>query len=363
MTSHSPLPPLSTIGILGGGQLGRMLAIAAADMGYHVHIYCPEEDSPAAEVARYCTVGTYNDIRKLKDFAKKLDVITYEFENIPAEPIAIIAEHVGIFPSPQILAVSQHRLLEKQTIKDMGVETTPFMAVSNLDDLQVAVSKLGLPSVLKTSKMGYDGKGQVVLRLVDDIKQSWDRLASDELILEAFVDFSMEISVIVARDMNGNVSCYQPVQNIHKHHILHETIVPAPISLELATDAENIARKLAVGLDLVGLLAVEMFVTSDNKILVNEIAPRPHNSGHWTLDAAVTSQFEQTIRAVCGLNLGSTDRLCKARMQNIIGDDINNWQKYSAQKNAKLHLYGKKETKLGRKMGHVTFLGQMTDDR
>lgn len=351
-----PLPPLSTIGILGGGQLGRMMAIAAAEMGYHAHIYCPERDCPASEVARYHTIGEYNDIKKLVRFAENVDVVTYEFENIPASPVAAIAKIVNVFPSPMILSTSQHRVLEKQEVNDMGIATAPFVPVSSLEELRFAIRTIGLPAVLKTARMGYDGKGQVILRKESEIKTAFAKLASNELILEGFVDFTMEISVIVARDYKGNIECYCPVQNTHKHHILHETIAPAPISKKLATKAETTAKKIAEELDLIGLLAIEMFVTSDDKILVNEIAPRPHNSGHWTLDAAITSQFEQVIRAVCGLPLGNPARLCDARMLNLIGDDVNDWKKYSAEKNAKLHLYGKKETKAGRKMGHITFL-------
>jgi 5-(carboxyamino)imidazole ribonucleotide synthase len=351
-----PLPSLSTIGILGGGQLGRMMAMAAAEMGYHAHIYSPEKESPASEVARYNTIGEYNDIKKLVRFAESVDVVTYEFENIPASPVAAIAKIAHVFPSPQILATSQHRVLEKQALNNMGIATAPFVPVSSQEELKAAVKKLGLPSVLKTARMGYDGKGQVILRKESDVKNAIEKLASNELILEGFVDFTMEISVIVARDAKGNIECYCPVQNTHKHHILHETIAPAPISKKLATKAETVAKKIAQELDLIGLLAIEMFVTSDDKILVNEIAPRPHNSGHWTIDAAITSQFEQVIRAVCGLPLGNPARLCDARMLNLIGDDIDNWKKFSAMPNAKLHLYGKKETKSGRKMGHVTFL-------
>jgi len=350
------LPPLSTVGILGGGQLGRMMAMAAAEMGYHVHIYCPEKDSPASEVARYHTIGEYNDIKKLVRFAESVDVVTYEFENIPASPVAAIAKIVSVFPSPQILATSQHRVLEKQAMRDMGIATAPFVPVSSLEELRFAVRAIGFPAVLKTARMGYDGKGQIILRKESDVKTAIDKLGSKELILEGFIDFTMEISVIVARDSEGNIECYCPVQNTHKNHILHETIAPAPIDKKLATKAETIAKKIAQEVDLIGLLAIEMFVTNDDKILVNEIAPRPHNSGHWTIDAAITSQFEQAIRAVCSLPLGNPARLCDARMLNLIGDDVNDWKKYSNEPNAKLHLYGKKETKAGRKMGHVTFL-------
>lgn len=355
-----PLPPLSTIGILGGGQLGRMMAMAAAQMGYHVHIYCPEENCPASEASKYTTTGKYDDTAALVKFAKSVDVVTYEFENIPAEPVAEITKYANVFPSPQILATSQHRVLEKQEINKMGIATAPFVPVSSVGGLHEATQKIGIPSVLKTARMGYDGKGQFMLKSVNDIEKAWEKLGGSELILEGFVDFSMEISVIVARDIKGNIQCYCPVQNIHKNHILHETIAPAPISEKLATEAENIAKKIADGLNLVGLLAIEMFVTADG-ILVNELAPRPHNSGHWTIDAAITNQFEQTIRAVCGLVLGNPARLCDARMLNLIGDDVDDWEKYSSEKNAKLHLYGKKETKPGRKMGHVTYL--ITDNR
>ncbi len=353
-----PLPPLSTIGILGGGQLGRMMAMAAAEMGYHVHIYCPEQDSPASEVAKYTTIAEYDDVAALLAFAKKVDVVTYEFENIPATPVAEIAKHVGVFPSPHILATSQHRVLEKQAINAMGIATAPFAPISSADDLRAAVTTIGLPAILKTARMGYDGKGQTALRSEADVTNAIHQINFSEYshILEGFVDFAMEISVLVARDSAGNTSCYCPVQNTHKHHILAETIAPAPISEKLAAEAEKIACLVAEKLNLVGLLAIEMFVTRDNKILINELAPRPHNSGHWTMNAAITCQFEQVIRAVCGLPLGNPARLCDARMINLIGDDVNDWQKYASQPNAKLHLYGKKETKSGRKMGHVTFL-------
>lgn len=350
------LPPLSVIGILGGGQLGRMLAIAAAEMGYHAHIYCPEKDSPASEVARFCTIGEYNDMESLSRFAKSVGVVTYEFENIPAAPVVEIAKHVNVFPSPHILATMQHRVLEKKAINAMGIATAPFAAVSSLKELRDAARIIGFPSVLKTARMGYDGKGQIILRNERELENSTIIEPESSYILEGFIDFTMEISVIAARDMQGNIQCYCPVQNIHKNHILAETIVPAAMPANLTSEAQSIACRIADGLDLVGLLAIEMFVTNDHKILVNEIAPRPHNSGHWTIDAAITSQFEQTIRAVCGLPLGNPERLCDARMINLIGDDINDWQSYTMKENAKLHLYGKKEVKLGRKMGHVTFL-------
>lgn len=356
------LPPLSTIGIIGGGQLGRMMAISAAQMGYQVHIFSPEQDSPAGEVAKFTTIAAYDDEKALSEFAGKVDVVTYEFENISVAPLEKISKLVPIFPSPRILAISQHRVQEKQAVNNMKIATAPFAAVSSVDELQKAIDKISLPAVLKTCRMGYDGKGQIILKNISDLQNGIDFCTRNskgeicDLILEGFVDFTMEISVIVARDIAGNTLCYCPVQNIHKNHILAETIAPAPINSELANKAENIAVRIAENFNLIGLIAIEMFVTRDNEILVNEIAPRPHNSGHWTIDACITSQFEQSIRAACGLPLGSPQRLCDARMLNLIGDDINKWSEYFDQPNAKLHLYGKKETKSGRKMGHVTFV-------
>lgn len=360
-----PLAPNSIIGILGGGQLGRMMAIAAAEMGYRVHIYCPEAHSPASEVACYNTIDKYEDMEAIMRFAKSVDVVTYEFENIPSAPVEAIAGVVNIFPSPKVLATSQHRVLEKTAVNGFGIATAPFVPVSSYDELLEAVKKLGLPAVLKTATMGYDGKGQVILCSEGDVENLrtgelgnlFFDSPSPQLILEGFVPFKMEISVIVARDKAGEVRCYCPVQNIHKHHILAETIAPAPISPELAAEAEKIAKTIAIGLDLVGLMAIEMFVAEDNKILVNELAPRPHNSGHWTMDACITSQFEQSIRAVSGLPLGDPSRMRDALMINLIGDDVADAQDYLNQPNAKLHLYGKQEARAGRKMGHVTFLG------
>jgi len=357
-SSHHPIPPGSTIGILGGGQLGRMLAMAAAEMGYHVHIYCPEQDAPASEVAKFTTVAAYENIGALQEFAQSVDVVTYEFENIPADPVAELARHAKVRPSPEILNMSQHRILEKQAINHLGIATAPFMPVSSPEELVLAKEAIGLPAVLKTCRMGYDGKGQWKItgeKELNDLKAQ-NIFSESSHILEGFVPFRMEISVIIARDVMGNIDCYCPVQNTHKNHILHETIAPAPISVSLTEKAEHIARTIARGLDLVGLMAIEMFVTDNDDILVNEVAPRPHNSGHWTIDACTTSQFEQTIRAICGLPLGSTERLCDAKMLNLIGDDVKDWQHYTAMPDAKLHLYGKKEARPGRKMGHVTYL-------
>ena len=350
------IAPGATIGILGGGQLGRMLAIAAAELGYHVHIYCPEKECPASEVAAFTTTAAYDDLDALKRFARSVDVVTYEFENIPADPVIELAQFVPVRPDPTVLNTSQHRVTEKTLLNALGISTASFFAVTNLDELQEASGTVGLPAVLKTCRMGYDGKGQVMLTPSSNFAATWSNLKTDDAILEGFVKFRMEISVIIARDIHGHMECYCPVQNIHKNHILSETIAPAPISPVLAKKAEAIAHTVAKGLDLIGLMAIEMFVTDDDEILVNELAPRPHNSGHWTIDACVTSQFTQTIRAVCGLPLGSPARLSDARMLNLIGDDVEQWETFASAPNAKLHLYGKKEAREGRKMGHVTVL-------
>ena len=317
------IKPGAIIGILGGGQLGRMLAIAAAEMGYHAHIYCPEKGAPASEVAKYTTTAEYDDAKALKCFARSVDVVTYEFENIPAAPLKPIAKKIR--PTLKTLELCQHRVLEKQALNRLGVATTAFAPVNSDAQLKTAIKQLGLPAVLKTATMGYDGKGQWKIKKPSDMSSL---PASGEYILEKFIPFRMEISVIVARGADGDIACYPPVQNIHKNHILSETIAPAPIASVLTKKAEKMARAIAEELELVGLMAVEMFVTDDDQILVNELAPRPHNSGHWTIDACLTSQFEQAIRAVCGLPLSSTDRLCDAKMLNLIGDDSKDAAKY-----------------------------------
>ncbi len=348
--------PGATIGIIGGGQLGRMLAIAAAELGYLTHIYTPEQHSPASQVSWKTTVADYSDSKALQVFAGSVDVITFEFENIPHESLEMLESRRPVFPSAHVLKTGRNRIREKTFINETGIATAEFFKITHEEELKRATGKTGLPAILKTSELGYDGKGQVTLRPESDLAQAWKGLHTQEAVLEKFVDFRMEISVIVARGKDGAVSCYVPVQNIHKNHILDVTMAPAPIEKSLAAEAEAIAVKIAEALTLRGLLAVEMFVTKDNRLLVNEIAPRPHNSGHWTMDACVTSQFEQAIRAVCGLPLGNPQRLCDAEMKNLIGDDVNSARNYLTDTNARLHLYGKKEIRPGRKMGHVNIL-------
>lgn len=349
------IKPGSTIGIIGGGQLGRMSALAAFHLGYKVHIFSPSAEDPAKQVTPLATTAAYDDADALKKFAASVDVVTFEFENIPADAIRMIAAITPTHPSADVLHITQHRRREKEFLRSIGIATAPFAPVYDEDSLRHGTAAVGFPCILKTAEEGYDGKGQRTIREPAERNKAWEELRNKESVLESFVDFEMELSVIVAR--NGKeTACYQPVHNIHKNHILHKTIVPAPIAPEAAAEAISVATRIADGIRLQGLLAVEMFLTRDGKILVNELAPRPHNSGHWSMDACATSQFEQHIRAVCGLPLGATEILCSAEMLNLLGDDVNDIDKYLADPRAKLHLYGKSEARAGRKMGHVNFL-------
>lgn len=350
------IAPGGTIGIIGGGQLGRMMAMAAAELGYFVHIYTNEQDSPASHVAAKTTVASYGDEIALLEFVYNVDVVTFEFENIPHQSLEFLEQAKPVFPSATILKISCDRFREKTFINDLGIATAQFKKVTDLESLHQAVKIIGLPSVLKSTTMGYDGKGQVKLTKSSDLEAVWKNFNATEAILEHYVDYDMEISVIVTASHHGAPVCYVPVQNIHKNHILDTTIAPAVIADELANEAQKVAVKIAEGLQLRGILAVEMFVTKQHEILVNEIAPRPHNSGHWTMDSCITDQFEQAIRAVCGLSLGNVERFCDVTMKNLIGDDVLHLQSYLENKNAKLHLYGKKEVRSGRKMGHVNLL-------
>ena len=347
--------PGSTIGILGGGQLGRMLAQAAARMGYHCHIYAPENDPPAAEVAATFTRADYTDAAKMAEFAKSCAVVTYEFENIPFDPVAAIAKLVPVRPGTEALRITQDRIFEKDFCNGRGISTAPWRKVTSVADLEAAIDALGTPLVLKTCRMGYDGKGQVKVTKREDAAEAFAALKSDHLVAEGFVSFKRELSVVLARGLDGSIASWGPVENIHRNHILWRTHAPAVIAPDLAAQAERIAASLAEGLDYVGVLAVELF-DSGTAILVNEMAPRVHNSGHWTMDAATTSQFEQHIRAICGLPLGAPDRLCDAVMENLIGDEIDAWPRLLAEPATKLHLYGKAEARPGRKMGHVNRL-------
>ena len=348
-------PPGATIGIVGGGQLGRMLARAASRMGYKTHIYTPEKDSPASHVATKTTIGAYQDAAALRDFGQSVDIVTFEFENVPAETLEMLEAIVTVRPKPSVLFTTRHRLREKEFIRGQGIQTAPFYPVLSEKSLAEAVHKIGAPSVLKTNELGYDGKGQVVIRDVANAAAAWNSLGKSECILEGFVEFSAEASVIVARSTLGEMRCYPLVENIHRDHILHRTIAPAPFVDAHQEQATKIAKTLAEALDIVGLLAVELFVT-DKGLLVNELAPRPHNSGHWTIEGAPTSQFEQHVRAICGWALGDTSARGPCEMINLLGDEWQQWSHYAKMGQAHVHLYGKTESRPGRKMGHVTLV-------
>ncbi len=356
MTQNKPLPPGSTIGIIGNGQLGRMTALAAARLGYMCHVFGPGNDSPAEQVSHKATVAEYDDHEALIAFADACDVVTFEFENIPHESVQLLSEHVDVRPGWNCLHLSQDRLIEKTFINECGVETAPFASVNSLNDLEAAVEKLGRPSILKTTRMGYDGKGQALIRPETDLESAYDSMAGAESVLEGFVDFQREISVVIARSACGQWTAFEPAENKHVDGILDTSTVPAHIPDGLVEEAVRIAVTLAEKMALVGLLAVEMFHTKDDRLIVNEMAPRPHNSGHWTQDACYSDQFEQFVRAVCGLPLGSVERRNDLIMKNLIGFDVEKWPDYLNEPNAKLHLYGKATTKRGRKMGHVNLV-------
>lgn len=361
MTTMRIIAPDSTIGILGGGQLGRMTALAAAELGYKAHIFCQSADEPAAQVSNRVTLASFDDRGALESFARRCDVVTLEWENIPITALEIVNAITPVFPGPQSLAVAQDRWLEKQSAADNGIAAAACVAIESAEELSMAVQKIGLPALLKTRRMGYDGKGQVCLQPGDDPSKAWKTLNDTPAILEAFVDFECEISMIAARRVDGEMAFYPPVRNIHRDGILAETHIPAALGDETRNEAEAMVRRLAMALDLTGLLAVEMFVlkqpdAAGRRVLMNEMAPRPHNSGHWTMDACATSQFTQLIRAICGLPLGSTAVLAKAVMYNLLGDEAEEWQRWLAMPQARLHLYGKSEARPGRKMGHVTVM-------
>jgi 5-(carboxyamino)imidazole ribonucleotide synthase len=351
------LPPGSTIGMLGAGQLGRMTALAAARLGYRTHVYAPDAaDSPCAQVSAACTIAGWDDTTALAAFAAAVDVVTLEWENVPVATVEFLTGRVPVHPGAGVLAVAQDRCAEKDFANRLGIATAPWAAVHDAGDVARALASLGPHAILKSTRLGYDGKGQVRLGPGSDAAAAWQSLSAAAGIVEGLVDFTCEVSVIVARTAAGAMATFPVVENRHAHGILDRTLVPAAVSPAVAGEADRIARCLAGALNLVGVLAVEMFVTPTGAVLVNEMAPRPHNSGHWTMDACATSQFEQLVRAVCGLPLGSTGRLADAEMVNLIGDDALSWPLLLAEPGARLHLYGKAEVRPGRKMGHVTRL-------
>lgn len=350
------LPPGSTIGIFGGGQLGRMTAMAAARLGYKCHIYAPESDIPASQVSAATTRAPYDDAAALEAFARSVDVVTLEFENIPVEAVNSVATITAVHPGAGVLEICQDRIREKSFLNGIGIGTAPWAEVTDIESLRAAEAKIGRPAVLKSARLGYDGKGQAALRDGDDAAGILASVGAESCILEGFVDFALEVSVMVARGQDGETATWPAVENRHVNHILDTTIAPADISVAVAAKAGKIARHIAGEIGLIGVMGVEMFVTRDEDVLVNEMAPRPHNSGHWTIDACPASQFEQLARIVCGLPLGSTDRHSDAEMKNLIGDEADAWPEILAEPGAYLHLYGKAESRPGRKMGHVTRL-------
>ncbi len=351
------LRPGATIGILGGGQLGRMTALAAAELGLKCHVFTPERDSPAAEVCARVTVAPYEDETALEAFARGVDVVTYEFENVPAQTARVVSALTSLRPGARALATTQDRLEEKSFVAGLGLPTAPFAGIDSVADLEAALARLGRPAVLKTRRFGYDGKGQVKIADGMDAATAFDAIGRQPAILEGFVTFTREVSVVAARGEDGSIAAFDVCENAHRNHILDVTQVPASIAPETGRAALDAAAAIGAALDYVGVFTVEMFVVGDGGregIVVNEIAPRVHNSGHWTIEGAETSQFEQHVRAICGWPLGSPARMGDVTMTNLIGADADTWQAILAEPGARLHLYGKTEARPGRKMGHVT---------
>jgi len=366
MKRQPVIKPGATIGILGGGQLGRMIALAGRAMGYRFLTMDPTPDAPCGQIADEQIVADYHDAKAALELAEKSDLITYEFENVDATVAEILETKSFVPQGSRLLRITQNRIKEKTAIQDMGIPVAPFRVVASLEDLEAAIEELGLPAVLKTATGGYDGKGQWVLRQQEELEQAYAELsqAGVELIVEQFVSFSKEVSVIAARSLSGEISTFPVAENVHVHNILHLSIVPARVSAEIELRAKQIAEQIAEQLEVVGLIAVEMFVTADGRLYVNELAPRPHNSGHYTMDACVTSQFEQHLRAICNLPLGSTRLLSPVVMVNILGEHMEATLAMAEKlpPATKLHLYGKKESKEKRKMGHLNVLADTTEE-
>jgi 5-(carboxyamino)imidazole ribonucleotide synthase len=357
---RDPLPPGSTIGILGGGQLARMLALAAGNLGLRCHIFAPENDSPAFLVSAAKTVASYTDFKALKEFAGKVDVVTYEFENVPAETASYFAGQVPVAPGVAALQTAQDRIAEKTFISGLGIPVAPFAEISDVASLEDAVLQIGRPSILKTRRFGYDGKGQTRIDQDKSPAAAWSEIGNAPAVLEGFIRFDKEISVIAARSWDGSVAVFDVTENHHENHILKTSAVPADIAPAVCKEARRIGAEIIAALDYVGVVGIEMFVAG-TEVIVNEIAPRVHNSGHWTMDACCVSQFEQHIRAVCGWPLGSVERHCDVVMTNLLGDDIKRWPALAAEPSVRLHIYGKRESRRGRKMGHFNRLTPRQD--
>lgn len=364
--NRKPILPGSTVGVLGSGQLGRMFAMAARRMGYLVHTFSPETDTPTGQISDKEFTASYEDHERVREFARGVDVVTFEFENIPSSTVESVAEIVPVRPSGQVLHTAQQRIREKTFLSSRGFPVTPFRSVNSIEDLHAALGEIGVPAVLKTAGFGYDGKGQTRIERVEDCSEAFDAVGRQEAILEAFVDFEREVSVVAARGISGAMTNYGVIENSHERHILDVSVSPARVEPDVLREATRIAESILVELDVVGVLCVEFFLRPDGRLFVNELAPRPHNSGHLTIDACVTSQFEQQLRAVCGLPLGSTEQFTPAAMANILGDlwqeGEPDWAAACAFPNVKLHLYGKHEPRPRRKMGHLTSRAATTPD-
>jgi len=354
-----PLEPGAVIGILGGGQLGRMLSVAAARLGFRSHIFEPGANPPAGHVADQVTTAAYDDVAALTQFAQNVDVITFEFENIPTAALDVLQTHRPIRPGREALRISQDRLTEKQFLQGLGLKTAPFADITDLASLTAALDQIGTPAILKTRRLGYDGKGQVRLNTPEDAKAGLAQMGGAPTIMEGFIDFSHEVSVIAARGLNGEISCFDPGENVHRNGILHTTTVPARLSPALRTDAVLLAANILSALDYVGVLGVELFVTPQG-FIVNEIAPRVHNSGHWTQQGCAIDQFEQHIRAISGWPLGDGQRYADVLMENLIGDDMDRVPNLAKEPSTAIHLYGKADIKPGRKMGHINRVTRRT---
>ncbi len=356
----SVIPPGSTIGVLGSGQLGRMFTIAARRMGYRVRVLSPDDDTPTGQVADVEIQADYNDLDAVTEFARGVDVIGFEFENVPVATAEVASRYAPVRPAGQVLHTTQHRLREKTFLRDAGLPVTPFAPVRAATDLEQAIAAVGLPAVLKTASWGYDGKGQMRVESRAQAVEAWQALHGAEAVLESWIEFESELSLVAVRGVTGELACYDPITNSHCHHILDVSHSPASVPPLVAAAAIDIAREVMQKLDVVGVLCVEFFLTKQGELLINELAPRPHNSGHLTIDAHVACQFEQQVRAVCGLPLASTEQLRPAAMANLLGDlwadGTPQWHRACALPDVKLHLYGKCEPRPGRKMGHLTVL-------
>ena len=362
-----PILPGATIGVFGSGQLGRMMALAAKAMGYRIHTFSPDRDSPTGQVADREVVAAYDDADAVRAFVRHVDVVTFEFENVPSIVAEIaLSEGIPVRPGGNVLHTAQHRLREKEFLATAGLPVTPFAKVATLSQLEVALAQIGAPAILKSAAFGYDGKGQARIDRPQQAADAWATIGNQPAVLEGFVNFQHEISVVAARGVDGSFAHYGALENIHRHHILDLTIAPARIPQKVAAEAVDLARATLQKLDVVGVLCVEFFWREDGRLLINELAPRPHNSGHLTIEAALTSQFEQQVRAICGLPLGSTELLRPAAMANLLGDlwqgGEPNWVAAYATPGVKLHLYGKQSARQGRKMGHLTALAPTVDE-